>query len=1356
MLVPLVQAGLLLRPLLQLLLLAAAPITITAAEEGAPPPPRSVLFCTPSGPQEHGAQWVSYGYMQALLSNHSINVDFTSSIGELNRSRLSQYTALVLFETPAAALQRKFGEQGHGVGPAVAKAFPAAVKDFTSRGGGVMLFASDDDWYQQRLFDVAPLFDLTLPLETINETNPAFVGSVTNMATQERPLFYTDQVLAGHPLNEGVTGVWYPPAPHYNGADTSPLLLNSSAWTVLLRASATACTVATDLTALGVYRPLPPVVYQSKTPVCRPPLFAVRNFSLGRVAALSQWSQYTLGSGDGWLYSSQVLSRGDRGRKSDMGQLLLNVLSWLAMPTLGGPGGYVTPPDRLTPPNLTPVGQSIFTERTFEYNASALDGHLLGPTLPTTPMRTFRGIIGARTTFSRGYSSVADYAVAARKAKLDFVVFLDDWSVDGHTPTLSNATIAELARQCKQHSGPDLLLFPGYSITNNIGNQMMMLGSMVKAPPIDALTPDGVRFALADEPTAGNFSGKSNGAAFLWLLSAAYTQGKAQGWTVGYYHLGSTRAKGAMAMTDLRDFSMAGAIYYDSTGRLVEDLTGDFLQSSASGYTAVPAAISEVLSVSALITAANSQALTHVRAGNISGVFASGLTWNNQYAAPPVSVSSGPVIEEFTQLHMVYNLGDARFVTGNAMVTLPISVSATVPIADITLWNGQELFRRFKLPAHDPGLQFRRTLLLDGFVQKNLVLRVVDVYGRRAFSFPARMWKASPGTQSVVYCGDHVNAWPIAHGPMAPLAAWVNALPLDIAGATWDGGPVAQIPLLLFADSRPSLLASALGMEDGGRFYQTPFIEYSDEGSFAVMSAQSRVVASTVKKVLNEWQTYGPIGGPSKLFNFTMRFREFYPPSVGVPISNFAGMGLQRGNVVTLVRSVITFKVKNTISRMQILGGAERGLVSSLYVVVAANASSKPQTLCASALAATDVYKAAIVQGGWFGLWSTDASNSHLYFNRQQTIQIEVKRCPKGPECAFGWFRVMLPDADTGSTLLAVEAGSVRTTELSQVGVSLYSSANSTQDLQAIVDYIVSPTGLVIERGKRLLGGATAGLFEMELVDGMASLAIAQHPTDTEMSLPVRVCGWNPRWSGGLVQYKGYQLLGDAANTGGLGYQYTAVGVDNLGFAHAPLYSGLGATNVSIGHLVIADQPELFIATTLVNSNRTGAVQRSRVWHVSINNPTNTSMTTLLTTTLSTLPGLHVDLGPHRLASGEWRVVSIERPSSAMKTDDAATATAISNTTSAPDTLVFTFGENAAFPCFRVPGLVSSSNGTLLAFAEARRYTGDGCVPHKITATGTGSALAMKRSDDGGRTVSRTPTVTFHVVCLPRVSIVHT
>ena len=48
-------------------------------------------------------------------------------------------------------------------------------------------------------------------------------------------------------------------------------------------------------------------------------MVAVRNYGLGRVALLNRWRQYTVGSGDQWIFDSQVLSRGFAGRESHFG-----------------------------------------------------------------------------------------------------------------------------------------------------------------------------------------------------------------------------------------------------------------------------------------------------------------------------------------------------------------------------------------------------------------------------------------------------------------------------------------------------------------------------------------------------------------------------------------------------------------------------------------------------------------------------------------------------------------------------------------------------------------------------------------------------------------------------------------------------------------------------------------------------------------------------------------------------------------------------------------------------------------------------------------------------------------------------
>ena len=75
---------------------------------------------------------------------------------------------------------------------------------------------------------------------------------------------------------------------------------------------------------------------------------------------------------------------------------------------------------------------------------------------------------------------------------------------------------------------------------------------------------------------------------------------------------------------------------------------------------------------------------------------------------------------------------------------------------------------------------------------------------------------------------------------------------------------------------------------------------------------------------------------------------------------------------------------------------------------------------------------------------------------------------------------------------------------------------------------------------------------------------------------------------------------------------------------------------------------------------------------------------------------------------------------------------------------VFVPGE-LGYPCIRIPSIIlGGDNSTLLAFAECRNFTGDGCLPvaspaASVGATGSGSRnanrdLCQKRSLDGGAT----------------------
>jgi hypothetical protein len=64
--------------------------------------------------------------------------------------------------------------------------------------------------------------------------------------------------------------------------------------------------------------------------------------------------------------------------------------------------------------------------------------------------------------------------------------------------------------------------------------------------------------------------------------------------------------------------------------------------------------------------------------------------------------------------------------------------------------------------------------------------------------------------------------------------------------------------------------------------------------------------------------------------------------------------------------------------------------------------------------------------------------------------------------------------------------------------------------------------------------------------------------------------------------------------------------------------------------------------------------------------------------------------------------------------------------------------------CIGVPALIHTRNATVLAFAECRMWTGDGCLPAKTAAApalpgpcnGNHTCITMKRSEDGGRSWS--------------------
>ena len=120
------------------------------------------------------------------------------------------------------------------------------------------------------------------------------------------------------------------------------------------------------------------------------------------------------------------------------------------------------------------------------------------------------------------------------------------------------------------------------------------------------------------------------------------------------------------------------------------------------------------------------------------------------------------------------------------------------------------------------------------------------------------------------------------------------------------------------------------------------------------------------------------------------------------------------------------------------------------------------------------------------------------------------------------------------------------------------------------------------------------------------------------------------RWSAGLLQKRGYVKghYGSGEN------RYRALGTDLQGCVYIPLYFDRAPTTHPVaGHPVIAgpEGQELFVQVTHVG-------QAPDRWHVSVNNPTDKSITTTLTNPVD-LPGFDFPAITLRLKPGEYVVL---------------------------------------------------------------------------------------------------------------------
>jgi hypothetical protein len=1115
-------------------------------------------------------------------------MDYTRSLDELTWDRIHRYDVIVLMMSPDA--WEVLGNQQPSLRARV-DAFRSLIERFVDQGGGVLLFPAEknwNNWSKQALADLTDPWGARLPLEVINETDPNRIAPMTH-SSQSTRLAFTDRILPS-PVTDGVRGLWFPYEQTPFGGMTGPIVVDPN-WQVVAKASSSAKAVPLDTSRTAT---IPAGLLSRSEGETEPAFVAIRNLRAGRVALINQWPQFSIGAGTRWIFNREVLDRGVAGRTSDFGRLLENTLRWLGERSVHRDAGdrYQTAAERLQPPNQAEDVRRAFQESTRPYDVGEL-AVARGP----ANLKIYRGLIGAQTTYGAGTGTVEQYARAARESKLDFVVFLDAFNA------LTPSKLESLEADCKEFSTPELLLLPGFTIDSNIGDHLFFFSPHPTWPPHTVLLgPTGKRtIYLQQEDGKGGFTGYLT--PYLnWVLDA-YHGDRGQ---VGIYDF--VDSPHGMRLHDARLYSMTGIRSYRS-GKLREDILDEFLTTAQSTIAPAPAVVDEVRSPKDLLRAvARGHSLTYAQAESLDassprGVFRGALRWSHQYESLPVFASSGPSIAAWPAVHRAGTFGAEGFAPGRAWMSAPLSVVSEKGLKEIRIYDGRKLFRRIKLRGER---SYQQTLVLDGAIQRDLVLVVEDRAGGVAVSAPLRCW--TDGALAPSFCSDHVNDCRhhmlLAHGPYSLPMGAVPDLPIDIAGATWDGGPPASMPLVSETRIAPRL-ESDRGVTDAARADQIPLLDFSDEGSVGVSSERHELYDPRLANVVNPWNTFGPIGGGTpSLFDHVASYREVVTPSLGAPESEWAGQALRTGVSPSLFTSSLRFKRDLKVRSLR--------LASLRCEPSAILAIGKEDTVQTFELSRTSAHQARMESGDWFGVFGNGAFNAQLFFNRGAPLRIEI-----GPTLEL--------HADLADP--AIRAGQTYQLEIAALGFQLDIPISSPDGFRAYVDYLKEPNGLQILRGKRI---ASVGMLEASIERGALDLRVPRSHNVPGMTLPLRITGLNPRWSSGLLQKEGYSgdFYGPPRD------RWRALAVDADGFSYVPLWVDLADNTVIVaGHPIIAAKggEELFIQAT----NLGGAPPR---WHVSVNNPTDREIRASLRSAMD-LPGLSFEDREIIVRAGEYVVI---------------------------------------------------------------------------------------------------------------------
>lgn len=1192
------------------------------------------------------------------LNQHGFQID-THFFGEtperpLNWELIQNYNCLIFLDLP-------LDEKSEGdlrllwkKCPPYREEMKSLIESYLQEGGGVFIMPDlESYWNTVRQMENLEFYlrrwGAHIPLEMIQDPSTETIHPRDTM-----PFIYTEEIKPS-PVSKGVKGIWFPTKK--STAGTGHIMFPgwpievSGDWTEVARGSNKSSTKKIDP---GMFY-LPNMYYRSNQSL-PPTLFAIREFPPeGRMALTVLWPVFTLHGGLSWIHNGAVIDKGLKDKPSDFGKLFENTLRWLSEPSIqsGKLGGYVQDPKKLVHPHFRKKPEEQFP-----------------PDVCVQPQEVnnvFRGLIGARTGYSSGKGTVQEYASSAKEAGLDFIIFLEDFS------KLTQENFQKLEDDCRKFSADNLLLVPGYTIQNNIGNYLFFYGYGTGWPTkIQLAGQDNDRLKLQNFDDKGQLyysdEGKGGAKNLLWH------QGSGTDRNIGYYNFANSG--NGVPVRDLRIFGMLAVVTYID-GKFTEDITPDYLNYTRDGNPPLACAVDIVCSPDELVQAVkNKHYLTYVAANNIQGI-PSAMHYGHQYGRANVYPSQGPEIKSWAETQRVMTFSGEPFVPARYRIRPLLWVKSDVGLKEIIIYSDNKPYRRFLL---DGKKEFKEIFEWSYDRQRILVAEITDMENRRAVSAGLEIWCDANSHQ---WCSDRQNGtmW---HGPLT-FGLYPRGGSLDgyeSTGPTWDGGPLPGNALEL--EFHPGLRRGNICLEGrsvgyGGRLMEgDTWLSCWDDSVCRTGAIGTHNYAPG--EVANAYHTLGPIF-PSQYMTFTLYYTMYIARIVGPRIDWHPMWAERTGGTLSLCEGSITIRKesKSEFSEIDILsmnlnpafkdinfpasvirqGEAPRGNPPAMLsapdglqagprgVSGAAQRNSavtnnpassrssrgrpaihprdKPQSIPAKANNDKDpvifesgksmkVENFQLNPGGYAGLLANEQ------FNNKTTIIFNLGKEPVYGTSGNRWnFWLSVPEerAKPGETF-------------SWKYLILQDSIKQPADpvrIERIYQYLgldkKHNSGIVVKQGRIM---SHFGIIDLEPKDGRVEFEINNPGFEFRLPLGLRFMGFNPNWTVGELQITGYSpgYYTDGSNV------YRNLGPDDKGIVYLSIYPDLAPkTHCIIGHPVQCDNPDLIIEFTQLNRGK---------YHIAVNNPTDKPIETALKKSMD-LPGFEFANTNITVAAGGYIIV---------------------------------------------------------------------------------------------------------------------